>query len=480
MESKKILIGGIPAIVWGKASDRVFLYVHGKMSRKEHAESFADIAEKNGWQTLSFDLPEHGERAENKEIRCDVWNGKKDLETVSDYMFKNWKSVSLYACSLGAYFALQTFGNEEFSKEQTFEMCMFLSPIVDMKWLVEHMMLWSDVTKEQLEKEREIETPIDTLRWDYYQYILSHPTTFWPYETSIMYASEDNLQPEGSIRAFVDKFGANLDIAEGSQHAFMEEGDEMKLSRWIWGNLYSLIIRRHAGNQPKYGSENVRSMLEEGEASFLKDKNVLFLGSSVTEGAASLKDGIPEYFRQRFGCSITKEAVSGTTLVDKDATSYVSRLKANVDMDQPYDLMICQLSTNDATQKMPLGEIRPEKIESMDQASICPEDYDASTITGAMEYIIAYAKKHWNCPVYFYTGSRYDSEAYAAMVKRLYELAEKWQIGVLDLWNSDSFNDISDEERALYMADPIHPTKAGYMIWWCPEMERQIKEKEAM
>lgn len=24
------------------------------------------------------------------------------------------------------------------------------------------------------------------------------------------------------------------------------------------------------------------------------------------------------------------------------------------------------------------------------------------------------------------------------------------------------------------MNDPIHPTKAGYMKWWCPEMEKQV------
>ena len=52
---------------------------------------------------------------------------------------------------------------------------MFQSPIVDMKWFVRHMMLWSGVSEKQLEEKQEITTEIDTLRWDYYQYILSHP-----------------------------------------------------------------------------------------------------------------------------------------------------------------------------------------------------------------------------------------------------------------------------------------------------------------
>ena len=56
MISQKLDVSGIPAILWGAPSDKVFIYVHGKFSRKEYAERFADIAETYGWQTLSFDL----------------------------------------------------------------------------------------------------------------------------------------------------------------------------------------------------------------------------------------------------------------------------------------------------------------------------------------------------------------------------------------------------------------------------------------
>ncbi len=122
---------------------------------------------------------------------------------------------------------------------------------------------------------------------------------------------------------------------------------------------------------------------------------------------------------------------------------------------------------NDATKEFPLGEISESKELT---------DFDTSTITGAMEYIICYTQNTWECPVIFYTNSRYDSEQYDAMQKRLYELQKKWNIGVLDLWNNDDFNTISEEERTLYMYDKIHPTKAGYRDWWCPEMERQLME----
>lgn len=234
--------------------------------------------------------------------------------------------------------------------------------------------------------------------------------------------------------------------------------------RFSFGPFKSLGDIRSAkvpGNATKYGMES----LEKLAGNPLEGKHICFLGSSVTYGAASLREGIPEYFGSRFNCTYTKEAVSGTTLVDNGSGSYVQRMLNNLDPNMEYNLFICQLSTNDATKKLPLGEIS----DSMELDS-----FDTSTITGAMEYIICYARNTWNCPVLFYTGSRYDSEAYTAMVERLMKLQEKWNIGVLDLWHDDAFNAISETDRALFMSDDIHPTKAGYRDWWCPEMERQL------
>ena len=62
MIHQTLRIDGIPAILWGAPSDRVYIHVHGKQSRKEYAEEFAVLAEERGYQTLSFDLPRHGER----------------------------------------------------------------------------------------------------------------------------------------------------------------------------------------------------------------------------------------------------------------------------------------------------------------------------------------------------------------------------------------------------------------------------------
>ena len=64
MEKQYLWIEGIPAVLWGAASDKLFIAVHGDQSNKEDdvIAILAEEAANKGCQTLSFDLPEHGIR----------------------------------------------------------------------------------------------------------------------------------------------------------------------------------------------------------------------------------------------------------------------------------------------------------------------------------------------------------------------------------------------------------------------------------
>ena len=218
---------------------------------------------------------------------------------------------------------------------------------------------------------------------------------------------------------------------------------------------------RISGNADDYKFSSIEPM----ENSPLKDKTICVLGSSVVFGAGSKEEAVGEFFAARFDCKLVKEAVSGTTLADNGSNSYVQRMLNNLDKDAQFDLFICQLSTNDASKNLPMGEISSSKELSA---------FDMTTTIGAMEYIICYAQKNWGCPVVFFTNSRFDDEHYGQLVAQLKQLQSKWSIGVLDLWSDDEFNNITDQQRELYMNDLIHPTKAGYRDWWGPEMEKQL------
>ena len=230
MVQEKISLKGIPAIIWGEKSEKVYIHVHGKMSRKEYAEEFAAIAQEKGYQTISFDLPRHGERCDSKD-RCDIWNGIRDLTAVGDYAFGHWKEVSLYACSLGAFFSLHAFSRLPFRK------CLFQSPIVDMEYLIRQMMLWFDVSEQRLEREQEVDTPIDVLSWNYWQYVKAHPISRWDIPTAILYAGRDDLQSRDVMDRFVTRFGCTLTVSPDSRHPFMEEADFPVVDRWLRENL---------------------------------------------------------------------------------------------------------------------------------------------------------------------------------------------------------------------------------------------------
>lgn len=225
------------------------------------------------------------------------------------------------------------------------------------------------------------------------------------------------------------------------------------------GNMLGVFNK---GSYGKYSLKNTQAVSD----SPINGKTIIFLGSSVTEGYGSLGASFADFLEKTDGITAVKEAVSGTTLVDVKKSSYVSRMKT-VDKDISADAFVCQLSTNDATKEMPLGELS----ESYDK-----NDFDTQSIAGAIEYIIAYAKETWNCPVIFYTQAKYDSEHYAKMVDMLLKIQKKWDITVIDLWNNEEINSINDEQRKIYLVDHIHPTRAGYKEWWLPEFQKCLYE----
>lgn len=180
----------------------------------------------------------------------------------------------------------------------------------------------------------------------------------------------------------------------------------------------------------------------------------MFLGSSVTFGFGSLGESFVDYLWKRDGVAAIKDAENGTTLVNQDDNSYVARFNEELNEEAP-DMLVLQLSTNDATNKNNLGNF---------------DTFDTQTVTGALEYIIKSAKDKWNCPILIYTNPYFENISYKKMVERTQELAEKWEVDLLDFYNNPEYKD----QKGLYMADEIHPTRAGYLEKWLPKFENKL------
>ena len=233
MQKTVLRINNIPAILWGNNTEKVIIAIHGNMSNKTDIpiDIVAKNALANNYQVLSFDLPEHGDRI-NEGTPCKVQYCIKDLADVMQYAKANWKHISLFANSLGAYFSLLAYPDEPVEK------AWFLSPIVDMQRLIENMMSWFSITEQELESKQTISTPMgQKLYWDYYSFVKNHPVSHWTISTHILYGSQDELCENDVISQFAEQFSCRLEIVEGSAHYFHTEKQLEVFNKFIAENI---------------------------------------------------------------------------------------------------------------------------------------------------------------------------------------------------------------------------------------------------
>lgn len=229
MIKNKFNIGNIPVVLWGEKSNKVFIAVHGNMSNKEDIviQFLAERAIQKGYQVLSFDLPAHGER-KDEGIPCKVQHCVNDLLIIMDYAQENWNEISLFACSMGAYFSLLAY------KDDMLKKALFLSPVVNMERIIENMMKWFNITAERLQKESTIETPIgQKLYWDYFCYVKEHPINSWNIDTDILYGAMDNLCEYEIIDCFVKKYHCGLEVMTTGEHYFHTEEQLSVFKQWL-------------------------------------------------------------------------------------------------------------------------------------------------------------------------------------------------------------------------------------------------------
>lgn len=200
------------------------------MSNKEDEviEILANKVTNKGYQLISFDLPEHGERKQYTKNLCKVQNCVNDLKQIIEYAKTNYNEINIWACSIGAYFSLLAY------KDEDLKQCLFLSPVVNMKIIIENMMLWSNTTEKELNEKQEIKTDFgQTLYWDYYLYVKENPITNWNKKTYILYGNKDNMQNENIIKDFSNEFNCDLTILKNGEHYFYTEEQLNFYNDWL-------------------------------------------------------------------------------------------------------------------------------------------------------------------------------------------------------------------------------------------------------
>ena len=226
IQQQQIHVAGISANLYGEPAGNIYLFVHGQGGSKEEAAAFAQLVCQNGWQVLSFDLPEHGERASDGSALL-PWIAVPELQCVWDYLAANWARVALRANSIGDWFSMLALSDKPLAKS------LFVSPILDMEHLIRRMMQWAQVTPQELETKQSIPTNFgQTLSWDYYCYAQEHPIVRWDSDTRILYGSGDNLTEREIVDAFIARHRCGLTVLENGEHWFHTAEQLSVLARW--------------------------------------------------------------------------------------------------------------------------------------------------------------------------------------------------------------------------------------------------------
>lgn len=192
----------------------IMIYVHGKDGSAAEAEHYKALFPEA--EVLGFDY-----RAQTP------WEAKAEFPQFFEKQRKQCDRLTLAANSIGAFFSMSSLD------ETLIDRAYFISPVVDMKNLIENIMLWTGVSERELAEKQEIPTQFgETLSWAYLTYVREHPV-LWQVPTRILYGAHDNLTSLETIRAFAEKTGAELTVMPDGEHWFHTERQMQFLDQWI-------------------------------------------------------------------------------------------------------------------------------------------------------------------------------------------------------------------------------------------------------
>ena len=193
---------------------QIVIYVHGKGGTAEEAKHYQPLFAES--DVIGFDY-----KSQNP------WEAKREFPDFYDLHSKGYDSVILVANSIGAFFSMNALAEKNISK------ALFISPIVNMERLITDMMVWSNVTEDELCSKKEIYTDFgETLSWEYLCYVRKHPIN-WNIPTCILYGANDNLTSLETVSEFAEQTGAIFTVMNDGEHWFHTDEQMEFLDNWI-------------------------------------------------------------------------------------------------------------------------------------------------------------------------------------------------------------------------------------------------------
>ena len=194
------------------------IYVHGKGGTAEEAKHYQPLFAES--DVIGFDYKSQY-----------PWEAKNEFPDFYDLHSKGYDSVVLVANSIGAFFSMNALAEKKISK------ALFISPVVNMERLIMDMMIWSNVTEDELCSKKEISTVFgETLSWEYLRYVRKNPIK-WNIPTCILYGANDYLTSIKTVSVFAEQTGAILTVMKDGEHWFHTDKQMEYLDNWIRNSI---------------------------------------------------------------------------------------------------------------------------------------------------------------------------------------------------------------------------------------------------
>ncbi len=155
------------------------------------------------------------------------WETGAEIRTAVEDLKNRYKSVTLIANSIGAFFALHAGLNG------SVDTAYFISPVLDMARMIRGMMAGAGITEADLKARGTVCLANgETLSWDYLSYVLTHPVE-WRVPTHILIGGRDALVPPQTAETFAETCGASLTVMKDGEHWF-HTGKQLRfLDKWL-------------------------------------------------------------------------------------------------------------------------------------------------------------------------------------------------------------------------------------------------------
>ena len=190
------------------------IYIHGRGGNIEETNHYQSIFRES--DVIGFEYKSQT-----------PWDAEIEFPMLYDMYAKAYDSITLIANSIGAYFAMISLA------EKNITHALFISPIVDMEKLISSIMKQSNITEDELESKKKMNTKFgEILSWEYLSHVKNHPIR-WNVPTSILYGEKDNLTSKESITKFAEQISADLTIMEDGEHWFHTDEQLNFLDTWV-------------------------------------------------------------------------------------------------------------------------------------------------------------------------------------------------------------------------------------------------------